>query len=172
VRIGLGPEAPTLDLAGAWLDPDGGGHGDGATALVPAAVSPQGEAPPLVVTGDHTRWSLSGHTVVFEGHVRAERADVVLTSDTLTLTYTGQKVDRAIADGSVVVTRGDRRATADHGDLDVPSGKIALTGHPGIVEGPHHMVGESIALYLDDDRLECDRCRLEIDGSALAPSAP
>ncbi len=125
--------------------------------------------PELVVTGDRSTWSLADEVVAFTGNVRATRGDVVLTAERLTLRYAGGRLVDAHAEGAVRVERGARTATAERADLDAATGRIALQGRPELRDGPHRMTGDAMALWLDDDRMECERCRLVVDGAALDP---
>jgi lipopolysaccharide export system protein LptA len=164
-RFGAGEQAPEIWLASAFLAPDGTGHGSPAEARVDGPV-------PLVVTGDKSAWSLAEKHVVFEGNVRATRGEVVLTADRMELWWAGEKVDRVVATGTVQVRRGARLATAGAAELTVATGRIDLRESPVIVEAGNRLVGDAMALYLDDDRLDCEHCRLEIAGEALSPAAP
>ncbi len=164
-RLGVGEQAPQVWLASAWLGPDGTGRGSPAEARI--------EGPtPLVVTGDRSSWALAEKRVTFDGHVRATRGEVVLTAERMELWWAGDKVDRVVATGGVEVRRGDRLATAGRAELAVATGRIDLRDHPTVLEAGNRLVGESMALYLDDDRLDCEQCRLEIEGEALRPVAP
>ena len=141
--------------------------------LLAGAEEPSAPAPaPLVVTGDHSRWSLAEENVVFEGNVRATRGDVVLVADSLTLRYAAGKLVDAHAEGHVRVERGARLATAERAVLNGETGRIVLSGHPTVRDGPHRMTGESMSLYLEDDRMECEKCRLEVNGAALQVVSP
>lgn len=140
-----------------------GGHGAGATAEVPGA-------PALVITGTTSSWNLKDGVVVFEGDVTAVRGDVTLTCARLEVTYKGDKVDSARASGGVVVDKGSRRAIGESATLTVSDGKLVIEGSPAIHDGNNAMTGDCITLYLDDERLECDACRLEVAGDAVKPA--
>lgn len=154
-----------IRLAGAWMDPDGsGGRGIDATATVAGP-------PPLVITGKKSAWDLKKGEVSFEGGVTAVRGDVTITCARLDVTYAGEKVETARASGDVRVTKGGREATGAAATLTVADGRVEITGSPAIRDGGNRMSGERIVLFLDDERLECDACRLEVSGDAVAPEA-
>jgi lipopolysaccharide export system protein LptA len=152
VRLGEGADASQLALATAWASPDGAGGGTAARAT----------APGWVVTGDRSSWSLSSGEVRFEGQVRAEHGTAVLTSASLTLSYVDTRLTAVDAVGGVRLVQGARQVTAAEAHLDVATGALRLTGGPMLVEGGRRLMGEVVTLWLDDDRLTCERCRLEL----------
>ena len=160
--VGTGADATRITLAGAWPELDGTGRGVGAQATVPGP-------PPLVVTGQRSSWDLKSGRVIFEGDVAAVRGEVTLYAAKLEVAYAQDKVDQAWASGGVRVVRGAREATADTAHLVVSNGRVALAGSPALREGPNRMTGQAITLFLDDERLECDQCRLEVAGDAVTP---
>lgn len=163
LTVGEPPDQVELTLASAWMDPDGsGGHGLEATATVPGP-------PPLVISGKQSAWDLKKGEVVFDGGVVAVRADVTITCDKLAVTYVGDKVDVARATGNVRVTKGTREATGATAVLTVADGRVQIEGQPAIHDGNNHMTGSVIVLFLDDERLLCDDCRLEVAGDAVTP---
>jgi lipopolysaccharide export system protein LptA len=163
VQVGEGPDASRLALATAWASPDGAGGGTAARAT----------APGWVVTGDRSSWSLSSGEVHFDGHVRAEHGTAVLTADALTLGYADTRLTAVHAIGGVRLVQGARLVTATEARLDVPTGALRLTGAPQLVEGGRRLMGEVVTLWLDDDRLTCERCRLELpDPPVAAVGAP
>jgi lipopolysaccharide transport protein LptA len=162
VVINAADEPVTLTLASAVVDEEGNGQGEASKATVPGP-------PPLVITGKHSSWRLNDGLLVFEGDVVAERGDVTLRCDRLEVTYADDKVQQALAIGSVRVIRGDRVASADRGRLTVADGRIRMEGNPSLAEGPNVMTGTEIVLFLDDDTLECQQCRLQVEGGAVLP---
>lgn len=163
VRLSVGVEEPVvLTLAGAWLEP-GGARGEVAQAEVPGA-------PPLVVRGERSTWSFEAQAMVFLGGVQAERGEVQLSCERLEVRYAGERITEARASGDVVVRQGERVARGGSALLTAADGRILIEGEPSIVEGPHRMRGERIAVYLDDERLECEACELVVAAEAIAPT--
>jgi lipopolysaccharide transport protein LptA len=154
VQVHLGvADGAVLELAGAWVEADGDGRGEQARLA---------SASGLVVTGDRSQWNLKDGTAVFEGSVRAVRGALVLTADRAELTVAPDgRVARASASGRVTVVREARQATAARAELDVAAGIVQLTGKPRVSEGSTTITGERIWLYVDDQRVECERCRWE-----------
>jgi len=127
-------------------------------------------APQLEIDAPRSEWDLEARVIRFLGGVTAVRGDVTLTCDTLTVRMRdAEEVERATADGEVRVVRGGRVATGDMAVLEVASGEVRLTGAPTVTDGPNRMTGEKITLFLDDERVICDACRLVVDGAAVLP---
>jgi lipopolysaccharide export system protein LptA len=163
VIVGAEPEVVRLSMAGAWVEEDGSGRGVDARAEI-------GGAPPLVVTGERSSWRLADGIVVFEGGVTATRGEVVVTCPRIEVRYQDERVVEARATGGVRVSRGERRAAGDQAVLTVADGRVTIDGgRPTVTDGPNTLSGERISLFLDDERLECEKCRLEVAGSAVQP---
>lgn len=145
-------------------------------ATTTAITAASDAAPPVDIQAERSQWDLKARSVRFDGAVKVTRGPVVLTCDALDVTYAdASSVDRIRAEGHVVVTRGERRARAEHAELVARTGVITLTGDPSLEEGPNRLVGERITLLLDDEQVTCDGgaapCRLVIAGSALPGAA-
>ena len=149
-----------MHLAGAWLDDNGSGHGVSVEATAVGA-------PALEISGDKSSWELDEGTVRFEGQVVATRGSFTLRTDLLDVFWVEERVERAVAVGSVVISKENRVARADRGVLDGDTGKFTLTGNATIKEGANQMRGESIVLWLDDGKLECTRCTLVLDEASV-----
>lgn len=148
----------TVHARQATLDDDGQG-----TAEVVRA-----EAPGLQITSERSQWRFADRSATFTGDVVATRRTATLTCDTLTVALgDGEQIRSATADGSVVVTQDGRRASAEHAELDGATGKIVLTGSPRLAQGGRTLAGEVITIWLDDERVDCDRCTLSFSGEAI-----
>ncbi|RME25688.1 MAG: hypothetical protein D6798_08380 [Deltaproteobacteria bacterium] len=176
-----------LTVARATIDDDGRGEGQQVRARLPAP-EPGGPpagggrseaqeapgadaAPPLTIEAPRSEWDMPARSVRFYGGVQARRGPVSLTCDELVVRYAGDdRVEQAVATGTVVVERDQRRATGTRAVLTTADGRIELTGDPVITEGSSTLSGERIVLFLDDERVRCERCRLVVDGDALRPS--
>ncbi len=144
-----------------------------AEATEPAIVRTVDGKPPLEIVADRSEWDLRARTAQFSGNVNVLRGEVSMRCDSLDVRYAGpDRIDRVVATGNVEVRRGERRATAASAELDGATGRIALRGDPRLSEGPNTLVGNSIVLWLDDERATCEGaegapCRLVVEGSAL-----
>lgn len=156
-----------IEVEAGQIGPDGAGEGTGARAQVGG-----GDAPPLDVTSERTSWDLAARTARFTGDVVARRGALELRCDALDVTLAGGRPARitdAVATGSVRVVRGEQAATATRATLDAAAGRLVLTGAPTLSDGPHTMAGETIQVWLDEDRVECSRCRVVVRGE-VAPA--
>ncbi len=183
--ITAGPEGPRLDhvelegvtveaegvrlsMAAATLEKEGTGTGQAVTGT-------RSSKPPLEIDAPRTSWDLKARSAVFEGGVTAKRGDFTLTCDRLTVTFAGggktDAVELATAEGNVAITRDERTATGERAELHGQTGEVVLTGHPTLVEGSNRLSGEVVRLFLDDERISCEKCHLVIDGSALGPGS-
>lgn len=141
----------------------------GETAVVRAETGSQ----PLQISAAHSTWDLAKHTAHFEGEVNVLRGVVTMTCSALDVTYDGARIDRVVAMDAVRVTREGRVATANRAELEGATGKITLTGAPTLAEGPNHLSGTAITLFLDDEKAECvggaadSPCTLTVDSTAL-----
>ena len=152
-------------LAQAVLAADGSGTGSTVSAHVPA------DPPPLDISAARSNWNLADRVVRFDGQVVATRADVRLECDSLVVHYEGpDRVKWVEADGAVRVTRGQRTASSEHAVLTTATGKVELTGQPQLFEGPNRMTGVRIVLWLDDEKVDCEDCRLVVEGPSVAPT--
>lgn len=150
-----------------------GRSGEGAAEAVAAAVQTapaRGEEPPppLNIAAARSDWDFAARRVRFEGEVVATRGEVTLRCDRLLVTFsTPEQVELATASGHVVVERGARSARGAQAVLDARTGQVVLTGAPELSEGRNRMSGERIVLWLDDERVECERCQLRVDGASF-----
>ncbi len=131
-----------------------------------------GEGPGLSIESSHASWDLSQHNVVFEGDVRAVRGAFTLSCERLEASFDSpEQLSEAVASGEVTVNHRGRVATGQRAVLDVQAGRLVLEGEPSVRQGERSLSGERITLFLDDERLECDRCSLEIGAGPDAASA-
>jgi lipopolysaccharide export system protein LptA len=163
-------EAPGLVLLAASATV----QGDGLTQASQVQATVQGGGveprPPLTIEAPDSTWDLRDRTVRFTGGVRARRAQVELTCDELQVRYAdAERVESALATGQVKVVHGQRTATSASALLTTADGSIVLTGDPQISDGPNLLSGQRITLYLDDERVRCEGCRLRVDGQAVSP---
>ncbi len=125
--------------------------------------------PPLEIDAPRSEWDMRSRTILFTGGVTAVRGEVTLTCDELVVRMLdADQVDKAEASGSVRVTRGERVAVGGRAVLDARSGEVVLTEDPVLSEGPNEMSGKRITLFLDEERVVCDGCRLMVEGSAVS----
>jgi lipopolysaccharide export system protein LptA len=128
------------------------------------AASPQPETRPLTVRADFLDYFDEGSKASYRGHVKLQAEATTMEADKMDVYFsqigTSQEseVDRAMADGHVVVVQPQRRATAEHGDYFAGPGKIVLTGGPPSLEDVQKgfTTGQRLTLFVHDDRLLVD----------------
>lgn len=121
-------------------------------------------ATPIQIASDRMVADQKSRTVVFEGHVTAQQGTMTITAEKLTVYgaekakgsgaasehVTEEQIERIEAEGHVVISEGDRVATARKAVLDNRQQKIVLLGDPVLVQGRDKVQGEVITLYLQD----------------------
>ena len=155
-----------VEVEKARMDKEGRGSGEVVHA------SSRSEDPPLDIVANTTAWDLAARTAAFRSNVVLTRGPLRLTTDALDLRLAPgpePTVTAALAEGSVVVTRGTQSATADRAELDAKAGLLLLTGSPLLQDGPHTLAGERIRFWLEEDRVECDTCRVQVQGGVGLP---
>jgi lipopolysaccharide export system protein LptA len=118
-----------------------------------------------------------GKEVTFEGSVRVQQGDLVLTCDRLLIMYdekmqgteqngsnkktvnkelqTASGIKSITASGNVKMTQNDRMAVAGKAVFDNAKRTITLTeGPPRLWQGPDVLAAQTIVIYLDENRSE------------------
>jgi lipopolysaccharide export system protein LptA len=118
-----------------------------------------------------------GKEVTFEGSVRVQQGDLVLTCDRLIIMYdekmqgteqngsnkktvnkelqTASGIKSITASGNVKMTQNDRMAVAGKAFFDNTKRTITLTeGPPRLWQGPDVLAAQTIVIYLDENRSE------------------
>lgn len=139
---------------------------------------------PIEVTSNRLEFDYKQRRTWFRGDVLVKQGDIVLRSDTLTVTYAGegdqQKLEEVLAEGHVTITQGARRATGDRAVFDDRTRTLVLTGRAVLQEGPNQLNGDTIIVYPDESRMEVkgenSRVKLVIfpreEPTPAPPSAP
>lgn len=162
--VASAPSGTLLAARTATGSPGGGGE---ATGVRGSLVS-EATTPPLEVSAQRSTWDLRNGELHLEGDVvavrggarlRCTRADVRFDEDGV--------VTRIEAAGDVVLEQGARIGRAQAALLEAGPGRVTLRGQASLAEPPHEMMGEPIVVYLDDERIECESCRMRIDGAGF-----
>jgi lipopolysaccharide transport protein LptA len=91
--------------------------------------------------------------VQFEGNVRAELSETILSCDKLfvrTSERDPSKVTSGMASGNVVMVRGQERIEAQEARFDLESATVDLTGSPRLLKGKTTILAERIVYMLDE----------------------
>ncbi|MBI3795188.1 MAG: hypothetical protein HY280_10765 [Nitrospinae bacterium] len=94
----------------------------------------------------------------FIGHVEATHKDILLTADEVEVYSTEKKeaVSKIIASGNVVVTRGTKKLTGGHAELNYDTKHVVVTGNPTITEKGNTLSGEKISYQYDKEGIIID----------------
>ncbi len=97
--------------------------------------------------------------VIFKGHVRATRGDLVIHSDVLKVYYRqvpgkegSRLIEKLLAIGHVKITKGDRMATGKEAVYLKPAEKIILSGEAQVWDGRNRVRGDKITFFVNEDR--------------------
>ncbi len=146
-----------------------------ATATTTEVSQRERGKPPLSISSSASSWDLKNKRASFEGQVLVTRGDVTMHCEKLDVAYgIGDVVDTVVATGNVTVDKGSRVAHAAAAELVGATGRITLTGSPRLADGPNELVGDTIVLWLDDERATCTGkagapCTLVVAGWAVGP---
>ncbi|MGH7965726.1 MAG: LptA/OstA family protein [Candidatus Binatia bacterium] len=112
--------------------------------------------------------------ITYRGDVVVKQGDVTLKSDLLTVIYeepakngatpskpanattanatTQQRLKEIVAEGNVVITTGDRRATGKKAVFNEAKRTVVLSGDAVLQEGVNRVSGERVTVFLDEKR--------------------
>ncbi|MDA8406769.1 MAG: hypothetical protein M0T73_07935 [Deltaproteobacteria bacterium] len=142
------------------------------------AISPSSDQPINITSKRFSAKNISGgKEVTFEGSVKVQQGDLVLTCDRLVIMYdekmagsnqsgssrtqptkelqTPSGIKSITALGNVKITQNDRMAVAGKAVFDNVKRTITLTeGPPRLWQGPDVLAAQTIIIYLDENRSE------------------
>jgi lipopolysaccharide export system protein LptA len=142
-----------------------------AAGVAPSSETPRRETRPLTVRADFLEYFDEGSKASYRGHVKLQTEATTMEADKMDIYFsqlgTNQEseVERAMAEGHVVVVQPGRRATGEHGEYSADPGKIVLTGGPPSIYDVEKgfTTGQRLTLFVHDDRLL-------VDGGGGSPS--
>lgn len=131
----------------------------GAPDTSPAGPAGEGKLPIYIESDLMEAMDKSG-IVVFTGHVKATRGDLIIHSDKLEVFYEKRKqggetkkaVKKIVATGQVRIIQGERVGTGEQAIYDKPAEKITITGAAQVLEGLNRVSGERIIFFINEDR--------------------
>jgi lipopolysaccharide export system protein LptA len=112
------------------------------------------EREPIVITSDSMEAEKLGDTVTFTGNVVLKKEGMTLTSDSMVVFYEPQSkgIREIDAYGNVVVRKEGRVAFSKKASYYSREEKIVLTGEARIIENENQLGGETITLFMRDER--------------------
>lgn len=109
---------------------------------------------PIEITADRLLADSGRDSVTFEGNVVARQDDVVLHAERLFAEYSraSRAIEKITAEGDVRVVQGGREARAARAVYYNFEQRIVLSGGPELVEGKNVLKGETVTIFLRENR--------------------
>ncbi len=132
-----------------------------AAGTAPSSGTSRRDTRPLTVRADFLDYFDEGSRASYRGNVKLQTETTTMEGDKMDVYFsrlgTNQEseVERAMADGHVVVIQPGRRATGEHGEYLAGPGKIVLTGGPPNIYDVEKgfTTGRRLTVFVHDDRL-------------------
>lgn len=111
---------------------------------------------PIEVSADRLVADSGSDRVTFDGNVVARQEDVVLYADRLFAEYSraSRAIEKITAEGNVRVVQGAREARAARAVFHNLDQRIVLSGGSELVEGKNVLRGETVTIWLRENRSE------------------
>jgi lipopolysaccharide transport protein LptA len=142
-----------------------------AAATSPGTAAPRrSEAPqlgePVRISSDLV--SGSRDQAVFKGHVVVQHRTMDLRCNELIAHYTGpREVTRVECVGDVRAVDGERTATGERADFDVPTGSLVVTGNPEAHDPTARLRGSLVRMLLGNKNFEVENAVVTLQGAPL-----
>jgi lipopolysaccharide export system protein LptA len=132
-----------------------------AAGTAPSAGTSRRDTRPLTVRADFLDYFDEGSKASYRGHVKLQTETTILEGDKMDVYFSRlgttqeSEVERAMAEGHVVVIQPGRRATGEQGEYLAGPGKIVLTGGPPNIYDVEKgfTTGRRLTVFVHDDRL-------------------
>ncbi len=165
-------ESPSLDVYKAERRVRTGSHvvttflqsSAGAPGATAAPRSAKDREAPVTIRADDLEYSEEGRKATYSGDVQLETQNATLRSDRLDVFFSPSNVagestvERAVAEGHVVVVQPGRRATGERAEYFAGPGKILVTGGPPALYDAEKgfTTGRQLTFFLRDDTIFLD----------------
>jgi lipopolysaccharide export system protein LptA len=170
-------EAPSIEFDRNRRSVAAQGSPDRPVSTVLVQLDSSGKATPIAITSTSLTYADNERKAHFSGNVVAKGADLTITSNEtdafLQALGSGSshadspsgKLQKIVAQGQVVITQPDRRATGDRLIYTADDDKFVLTGGPPSIFDAEHgkITGVSLTFFRHDDRVL-------VEGSNLTPT--
>lgn len=137
------------------------------TALDLKPISIQYGSSELITKGSEKKLILKSAVMATQGDlaIRAERVEASFDSS-------ARSIRRITADGGVTVTSGDMIGRAERAEFDNEKRTVTLSGGPTVLDQGAILRAETITLHVDESRVECARCSVEVDPARVNLDGP
>ena len=131
------------------------------------------ESPPQVhIEADRMEVQQKTRDVQFTGNVRIQRGQLELRCQSLRGTYAADgRMVSLNAEGPVTVKGPDFEARASKAVYIQKHGRLTLKGEPTLIRGKSSIKGQTITVWLDEERVVIESAKGTLDSSLLSPSA-
>lgn len=121
----------------------------------------------LITKGPEKKLILKGAVMATQGDlsIRAERVEASFQSSP-------GAIRRITADGGVTVTSGETIGRAERAEFDNEARTVTLSGGPTVLDQGAILRAETIILHIDESRIECTRCSVEVDPARVNLDGP
>jgi lipopolysaccharide transport protein LptA len=132
----------------------------------PQSVTPT-QSSPLEIQADRMEVSQKTGRVLFTGHVHARRGALRLRCDRLDAEYQDGKLLGMTASNNVRVKSKDFEASARKASFDQATGILTLSGKPRLTRGKSIIEGQSIRIWIDDERVIVEKAKATLDSKFI-----
>jgi lipopolysaccharide export system protein LptA len=143
-----------------------------------APVAVESPAPPAkeptTITSDRLQVDYAHNMGTFEGNVLAVDPQITVRADKVIVwfgegaTTNAPSLRKIVAEGGVVITQGDRKATSERAEYTGDDGRVVLTGNPQVQSADGTVTGEKITFWRGENKMDVESgTRLVIDPSKL-----
>ena len=166
-QAGTATPAPTPDTAPAPATPSP--TRTKAPSEIDTSSLPKEALKPIDIDADVFEVNAKEKKGVFRGNVVARQGDVTIRATRVEALYSKQAnaIVKAVAEGGVTVTSGTKVAKADRAEFNNDQRTIVLSGEPRLWEEGSLLEGREIIFHVDDGRVECFECSIDLDPTRL-----
>ncbi len=132
----------------------------GSFFLASVAASPDFEGKlsdqPITIDSDRLESDRNNRLITFKGNVTARQGEMIIHSDVLLLSYLAKEgeIEKVVAQGNVKIIQKNENRIATSGEAVYYNleRKVVLTKKPKIRQGKDVVSGETITLFIDENR--------------------
>ena len=122
------------------------------------------DAQPVVIQADRLDYFDAGRRANYRGSVRLQTENTTLQADSVDVFFSDTasvertELERAVAEGKVIVVQPGRRATGNRAEYFAREGRILLSGGPPTLYDAEKgfTSGQRLTFYIHDDSLRVD----------------
>lgn len=140
-----------------------------APGEIDTASLPKEALKPIDIEADVFEVNAKEKKGVFRGNVVARQGDVTIRATRVEALYSKQAnaIVKAVAEGGVTVTTGTKVGKSDRAEFNNDQRTVVLSGEPRLWEEGSLLEGREIVFHVDDGRVECFECSIDLDPSRL-----